>query len=687
MLRPVTLSLWLSALLPAAALATVGGGLLVSAAPHQPLAARSADGLTRPELVFQFRQARGTGDLRAMAQLLRQNQAVAITWIIDTATSMGTHPSDELAEDLQSQKRAWREAYKTGFVDHMEQYYQFLRHELRATHQQLQHEYLRIREKSDALTKDRQAASRTTQLEAFAAELRKVAEAFEELGDHYYAAECWLVAGNNVNEHTLSEQEANLGLALLAYQRFLEHRKAIELEDGTTSIVETKVEYYESLGAAAGEAKGPTASITLGSALVAPATVVHQADLEAVVRPSYFTDSVHLTWRALWLPGEDGSTAIDGVAGGPRLVRTGAAEIRVEPVEGEPQTLSLGGQQQLVETWVGTGDDRLPWSFLLMDTGNEEYFHTIKVDLSPGVQGLSLYVAPSASAVYELAGMRVQIFDDNLDGFYGSAPRLYSFPGMAKGEFEALVDSVLVDGEKRAVPYSEYLTLGGSWYRLEPQIGGKSLKATPATLRTGTVKFEPKGLEYDSFLVRGTEELSGAVFDLAGAKRGLALPVGRYQVLGGLVRQGKRSEIEKAVITPPLDNPGFLVKPDEETVVSAGAPFGFDFDYSVEGEELTVLGESIVVVGAGGERYHKIWRARVEPEISLRRAGSGRGSKGESMQLVWETQGLDEIGLTRAWKPRDRTVANKFGAEVEVQLLEKKNKLFGKIESVWKAPE
>ena len=50
-------------------------------------------------------------------------------------------------------------------------------------------------------------------------------------------------------------------------------------------------------------------------------------------------------------------------------------------------------------------------------------------------------------------------------------------------------------------------------------------------------------------------------------------------------------------------------------------------------------------------------------------------------------KGQDAIyteGWAVAWFPRDLDVANRQGEDAEVQLTEKKNKLFGKIESTWK---
>jgi hypothetical protein len=71
--------------------------------------------------------------------------------------------------------------------------------------------------------------------------------------------------------------------------------------------------------------------------------------------------------------------------------------------------------------------------------------------------------------------------------------------------------------------------------------------------------------------------------------------------------------------------------------------------------------------------------------VSYRKAGSKKGSKGEKMGAVQTQEELGELGWPSAWAPRDLRIDKKpSDGAVEVQLVEKKNKLFGAIESAWK---
>ena len=49
------------------------------------------------------------------------------------------------------------------------------------------------------------------------------------------------------------------------------------------------------------------------------------------------------------------------------------------------------------------------------------------------------------------------------------APWFTSPSWFSTGSFQFDCDTILVDGQKRALPWSKYTKLGDTWYRLEPQ--------------------------------------------------------------------------------------------------------------------------------------------------------------------------------------------------------------------------
>ena len=129
----------------------------------------------------------------------------------------------------------------------------------------------------------------------------------------------------------------------------------------------------------------------------------------------------------------------------------------------------------------------------------------------------------------------------------------------------------------------------------------------------------------------------------------------------------------------------FEVMEGKTTTVKLGGPFSFDFAFEEDEANLTLTGNTVVVVGAAGERYERPWGCVPRPDVSWRKKGTKKGSKGEKTQVISQNDQFSEYGWAAAWAPLDLVIAKKGKVdESELQLSEKKNKLFGKIESDWK---
>jgi hypothetical protein len=185
-------------------------------------------------------------------------------------------------------------------------------------------------------------------------------------------------------------------------------------------------------------------------------------------------------------------------------------------------------------------------------------------------------------------------------------------------------------------------------------------------------------------IVRGENNYENSFFDLTSGKS-VEVPVGRYSFYFGMVSKGKKKQILKAIMIPTDSMAIWTVsKPGEEVEVELGSPFGFDWKAEIADKTVTVIGQTVCVTGVAGERYERVWGAVSQPEVSFREKGAKRGSRGEEMDKI-----KDQDALYRSWKapwfPLDVTLKKRSSVtEVEVQLVEKKNKLFGKITSIWK---
>jgi hypothetical protein len=645
--------------------------------------------MTLEEFMQRFRDALSVGDRRTMERLFEREQTLAIAYVITTAMDMGSNPNEQLAKELEAQKKAWEAVYETRFVSNMERYYAFLRPQVRDTLREKAREFVTLAAEARPVLNNRDSERRQERLPTYRARSEEFAKFFDDEGvkDRYYAGEAWLLVADLANGDYVPKEIQNGSLALEAYRKSLAHREEIGLVNDDNDRIEKTIERLEEIGFAEGGGAAPTAAIELGSARLADGEFEAEDEVTRLERPSYLTDEVYLTWNRVVIEGPKGSTGVTGVKDGPTLERTGAASIRITGSDGESQELSLNNTIQLVRTTVGTGSEQRPWGFLIVDPGAQEFFNTVPMNMAAGANFLTLHLAPAASRKFEIGGEEVRVFDDNLDGIYGGPVTRYGRPGVATGEYDAAFDSMLVGRSKRAVPFSRLVEIDDQWYQLEPVDGGLRLRHTPATLRTGTLRLEADGVEFDWYVVEGLEELEGAMFDLADARRGLEVPVGTYRLVSAGVREGKRSNVAKAIAVPPLEDAATVsVPPDGEATVVGGEPYGFDFEFRLEKGEIVIDGTSVTVVGAGGERYHRIWNARPEPKIEIRKAGSTRGREVGAMQTVWNTQEIIDVGVDRAWKPLDARVDNPHGAEVEVRLVEEGNDLFDDIEGTWRGP-
>ena len=87
---------------------------------------------------------------------------------------------------------------------------------------------------------------------------------------------------------------------------------------------------------------------------------------------------------------------------------------------------------------------------------------------------LSLYFVPGGAMTGEIAGEKIEVIDDNIDGVYGRSPSAGSTSGWSRTR-SARVRPVRIGGAKKAQPFSEYVNMGElGWYKLEALNGASS---------------------------------------------------------------------------------------------------------------------------------------------------------------------------------------------------------------------
>jgi len=664
-----------------------------AAAPAPPArSARVPD--ERAKFRSDFKQAQAIGAHEQMARLVKDNDEYAVEWVLEVAERIAERPSDELYEAIAALRGAWREGIKTDFVDEMEKYFSLLD----PTDKRERNEKLKPTYDKTARSYETAASEKDGPALALAGNtFEGLAEGFEAINDKYYASQCWLYVASCFDE-TLRGPKADLYRACRGYKRCMLLREEIGLKDRSYLTTKPRYDTLKGLGydgeAKAGNGDGPPTSPAgpSGAGAVITATCTYEAveNIDDFERPNYYLDDLYPMWNSLGLGTKGSQVGFLRQENQMTVLRIGSSEVMID-TDGDGTgdvEIPLTGNLEPVEVTLGKGEEQRPWSFHAVVGVEQDLYQNIQMNLQIVDQLCTIYIVPSGSMKTQIEGTPVQIFDDNMDGVYGSPVQLYGHIGLTADHFQPEMDSIAIGGEKRARPWSEYQKFGEKWYKLEVEAGGNRVLAHPVELPTGFLKLKFKGGKPSWVVVKGENDYANSYFDLVGGgANGVEVPVGRYTLFYGELRSGKKRQMVKSLILPGTNTPKWDVDAGQEIPVELGAPFGFAFQYEIAGRTLLLEGDSVVVTGMASERYERPWNCVPRPEVAYREPGSKRGSKPESTKLIGSQEEMSEPGMSwkNTWFPLDLTIEMKADlAEVEVQLTEKKHKLFGKIESEWK---
>jgi len=630
-----------------------------------------------------------------MASLIKKNEPAAILAVIEICQAISDGSSDQLEEEIAALDKAWRKAYSSKFVDIQYRYFSLdLQPAYRKHRRELIDRYLIKRREYDQAIEGKEQGK----FAALGLEFDGFGDSFTELGDHYMAAQCYRTYATCFDDALNGESKADYKRACEGWGLFLESRDKIELRD--SAFNEAKVRFdkleYDGYG---DPTKGPEARAAAKAAAdtsyqpkTLGATFQLVTDLEAIQRPLYTADSNFQIWSAVGLAGVDSSGRIPTMEDSPTILRTGSSKAAVD-VDGDGKgdvDIPLTGKPVPVQVTLGSGDEQRQWAFLAVTGQQQDTYQGFRYNTGPDDNQMNLYVAPAASLVATVDGVRVQVFDDNMDGRFGTEPKDWGYPGLIEGAFQHDVDSVQVGDQKFARPWSRLQKIGANWYEVTANEAGTDLVVTRRDVETGTLQLDMKGLPVTWLIVRGTgQNATDLFFDVAnGGSDKLEVPVGSYELFSGQVAQGKKAQAMKALVLAGQNSRAWKVSAGQTTKMELGAPFGFDFKVSQNDESITVEGPSIVVTGRGGETYQRLWNCVLTPEVNLRKQGSSKGKKEAKLVPVQSQEELEDhkFDFKKVWFPMSEPIVKNIPGETfEVQLFEKKHKLFGKVESDWKA--
>jgi hypothetical protein len=633
-----------------------------------------------------------------MAALMRKNEASAILSIIDVCEAIGKGSSDQLEAEAEALGRIWKKIYGTRFVEIQYNYFSVdLPVAMRKHRLELIERYNLYRNEFAVAEKSKETAKLFTLGETFNA----LGDEFAELDDGYMAAQCYRTYAA-CYEDTLNGPKADLRRACEGWGLFLQARESVDLKEADYNQVKARYEVLvaggydrpaEEAAGGAGGAPGNASAASASAALALNGAFEVLPDIEAIRRPLYLSDSIFQIWTSVGMDKVGTKGTFNSVEESPAVLRTGAAKAAVD-VDGDGKgdvEIPLTGKIVPVEITLGQGAAARPWAFLAVIGAERDTYQGINPwNLGPDDDHMSIYVAPAASLVGTLGGVKVRVIDDNLDGRYGSPPKTWRYPGLLEGDDQPDVDSVVVGESKMARPWSRLQKVGEAWYELSPNEGGTDLLAAPAEVQSGTLQLDLKGLPCAWLVVRGVGESAEDLFYelVNGGTNKVEVPAGTYELYAGEIALGKKDQLMKALILPGQSSRSWKVGAGETTKVELGMPLKLEFEVKQTDEEITVVSPSIVVVGRGGETYQRLWNCVLTPEVNIRKAGTSKSKKASELgTLESQQQMIDDFknDWSVVWFPIPAPIEKPVPGEAyEVQLFEKKHKLFGKLESDWK---
>jgi hypothetical protein len=634
-----------------------------------------------------------------VTKLLKSYQDEAVNYVDELAAQMASANSDEIEKEFEMLTKCWKDAFKSDFVSKI-----YVYHSTLATDpQNRKQRYVLIDQFRTSMQKfelNRNGAKEGPAFELCSAEFVAITDGFVAVGDYFMAARTASAVAicHDVTYRAKGQEDPKKTCEY--YGKATEYFEKVDLKHNFYTQCKQRWEWLVREGYGAPAPADPNAPTPPAQPKLEPAaapvtaTTAFEAlkSIDDVQRPIYNADDLYAIWPIVPLGAKGSSGVFQSLEKGPLLLRTEPSKVALDfDRDGTAdKVIPITGNAAVVDFELGDGAEKRRWAFMFRTGIQQDVFQGLQTNLQPDDLQMRFYVLNAGSVTANVNGVPLRVIDDNMDGIYGSAPKPYSYGGLSDGIYQYEYDCMVVGASKRARPWSKYADFNGAWYQLESQKGGTSIVATPMTLDTGTLKLDFKGPAPTWLILKGIDKLDGCYFDIVDpAKKPISVPAGTYELFAGELRQGKKAQTMKCLIVAGSDTKKWVVKAGAETVVTLGGPFKLDFATELTDEGVTVKGKSVAVLGSARERYERLWNCVPRPEVSIRKAGAKKGGKPEKMGVVLDLLERREDGSYKysemdTWRPVDSTFKIEKGDKVELQLSEKKNKLFGELESDWR---
>ncbi len=686
--------------------------------------------------VRRFEDSLKTADERALKRLLKSYPKEAIQYFrvqIDTYVRRGNTAAGDRVDSL---KVLWRKVWHTAVLEKIEAFQSALGDEEHRLWNKLKNDRGMAWGAFETAKKSKRAEDFKVAIE----NMKRTAEAFENLGDNLEAAETYIYLANILNSLP-QKTKADWELLFEIMDRYARLRRDWDWtkdRDYRSNIgwIKGLKKAYESgkLSSGGGQkepagAKKPPSQAGENYGKFLPGSKWVKVDLlislPKKLQPgiSLYASTWPLEWRAVLLEGTLPKKMPGFEDGELHLQRLGASKYAAILDPADPKTarvLKIGGGKPhaVFVPYKKEGVDYEPeYGFWFWIGGTQERVAGTSLNLAPtwGPNKRALLFYRSASVFSaKIEGVQIELYDENSNGVVGELPGKVRFgdrrfgDGFEKVSGVPVVDTMRIGRSKRLVPFTKFLKLKDRWFRLQVTGNNEELRyreLDPATVPTGRIVLGWKGpakAKPDYLVVAETTWFRGAAFDLVGGgKKGVEVPVGEYELLCGVVRNGSPPRVMNAGIIRGK-SPVIKVAAGETKTITLGAPFHLEFQVRREGGRAVVDSSTFWVKGAFGERYGAIGTEILEPELYLSKHPDGKGAR--KVGLWRPVQGLEinaytdryrsVSALTLALIPIAKESGRAPTTEIAVRtpktgtfflgVQQKGHKLFGKLLPVWK---
>lgn len=657
-------------------------------------------------------------DTNNIGTLLAKSQDQAIRHFIGLCWNNRRTPQPETQKVLDIMKSTWREKLDTRTLEEIERYVVMQSEQVRQDLYQTEVTERDVWALYDEAkkNKDREAYHSARQGAV------NLAKAYDQLGHAINAAKMWGFASEITNalpQPTVDEKRE----AVEYVGNFLSRREQWEW---TTDIYykknkvwhESQLKLLEASEAAAAKRKdeGYGDDVRGADAFVMPGAEEQIVDLQfAVIKKPHVDPFVQGgTVPALWLPvriAEDTPQKFAVFKGADLyLVRPGSSKfgVSLNGVKEPFEPIEPSGKFKASLFHLGP-DKSKPYALWFYTGGEQEPLFGMTHNLLPQEDAATIYYKSASSWEATINGEAVTFFDDNANGvLFEEDPYAYGLRDRTRegedsdGKQVPAFDGMQI-GNGSVQPLSQFVKIGDGWVHLRSKEDGAKVGVRPLNpeyVKTGTVQLKWKGprpAKPEMLILQGRGDFAAARYNIA-ADKSVEVPVGEYEIAFGRITMGKGNRAIQAQIYQGGMAP-IVVKAGETTDVALGAPFKLDFVRGGNGDEVEIDAMKISVVGDQGELYCRINGATPTPEVMVSKKKNVKSGKviGEFTLMDVEVMNKAvekhsklgiEMGFFAAPKgQRDGDVVFKAKVPITkgfVGLREKKNKLFGKLDPIFK---